>query len=468
MKIIKNLIYILLKLLLIWYNCSEVFMNNNRFKKKPKQDIEDNYIPPFDAGELGLLVESLNINEVTLNLLKGANNNTVLDLVKKTEKDFYKILTFNKKNLFEVINKLKAKGFHLKPMPVVPKEEGATATDAVAASSVPLQPKPGQINVESPQKDNRRQNDRATQPMKPGNPPRGIPQKEETPQKSREERPLPRQAGRNDQRQPRMPIINGEIRADFRQDGNDRFSQNPNNQRQSRPMANNDTRVDFRQDGRNLQNNDRSRLIEQLKLNPITLKLLKSAGFRFIEEIVSNSESELMKVKGLKKKDLFQILEKLDALGLSLREQEVEVKKKRAVREIIKDEPDIYVKINKNGKWGFQDRNGKQTVAPIYDEVFSFKEDACCVEVNERFGFIDRNGDEIVPIIYECACSFSEGCACVFKNNKCGYIDKANNIIIDFLFDAGTAMLDGNCRVKRDGKWGELTLATPSEIRWII
>ncbi|MFA5449267.1 MAG: WG repeat-containing protein [Clostridia bacterium] len=128
---------------------------------------------------------------------------------------------------------------------------------------------------------------------------------------------------------------------------------------------------------------------------------------------------------------------------------------------------DIYIKINKNGKWGFANRSGREVVAPIYDEVFTYKEDVCCVEKNELFGYIDRQGEEIIPIMYECASSFSEGYACVYKGGYCGYINKQNEVIIDFKFDAGTAVIDGGCRVKRDGKWGELIVANPYEIRWI-
>lgn len=128
---------------------------------------------------------------------------------------------------------------------------------------------------------------------------------------------------------------------------------------------------------------------------------------------------------------------------------------------------DIYIKINKGGKWGFSDRHNKIVIQPQYDEVFSFKEELCCVEKDELFGFIDRKGEEIIPIVYECALSFSEGLACVYKNGKCGYINKSNDVVVDFKFDAGTSFEDGNCRIKRDGKWGELRLDDITNIRWI-
>lgn len=131
-------------------------------------------------------------------------------------------------------------------------------------------------------------------------------------------------------------------------------------------------------------------------------------------------------------------------------------------------EKDIYLRVNKNDKWGFEDRFGKEVVPCIYDEIFSFKEELCCVMLDDKYGYIDRNGNTIIPLQYDLASSFSEGYACVFRGEKCGYIDKENNVIIKFMFDAGTSVEEGGCRVKKDGKWGELHILTPEEIRWIV
>ena len=141
----------------------------------------------------------------------------------------------------------------------------------------------------------------------------------------------------------------------------------------------------------------------------------------------------------------------------------------RPTKTVIKDEPDRYVKINKNGLWGFRDRNSKDMAVPaVYDEVFSFKEDLCCVQKDEKFGFINRQGEEIIPLIYDCATSFREGVACVFKGDSCGYIDINGETVVDFKYDAGTPVSNGECRVKKNGKWGELHIDNPDDVRWII
>ena len=138
------------------------------------------------------------------------------------------------------------------------------------------------------------------------------------------------------------------------------------------------------------------------------------------------------------------------------------------------EKQDAYVKINRGGKWGFKDRSGKMVIEPVYDEVFTFHDDLCCVEKEEKFGYINRNGEIVIPIEYDCAMSFSEGYACVYKRDKCGYVNAKNEVVVDIAFDAGTPVVNGECRVKKDGKWGEMHLIASSdgavhtgEIRWI-
>ena len=232
---------------------------------------------------------------------------------------------------------------------------------------------------------------------------------------------------------------------------------------------------------------------EELAIRPDTLSLLQGAGVVTFNDVLIREEKDFYRIPTFNKKNLLDVKFALKKRNLFLRptpEQNEEnkseegkdgkkqVKKdnqpsqqkqpnKPPVEKKPKEEADIYVKVNKGGKWGFKDREGNQKVAPVYDEVYSYKEDLCCVEKDEKFGFIDREGQEIIPLIYDCAVSFSEGYACVYKGEKCGYINKNNETVIEFKYDAGTPVIGGECRIKRDGKWGELHLEAPSEIRWI-
>lgn len=287
-------------------------MTNRRYKKK--KPVKDDYQPPFPIEVLNESIDKLNFRmDNTKALLTGAGASTINDLVRREAKDFYRILTFNKKNLNDVMNALRVKGLFIKP-------------------SEPQQ-----------QQQQNAPNERRNRP----------------------ERQQERQQDRQQQNRQRQP--------ERQQGQQNREARKPEEEKRQRPKA-----------------------------------------------------------------------------------------------EKPKVEPDIYVKINKNDKWGFSDRSGKVMVEPVYDEVFSYKDDLCCVEKDDKFGFVDRKGEEVIPIMYELAFSFSEGYACVYKNGKCGYIDKNNVAVVDFKYDAGTIVESGSCRIKKDGKWGELVIADPSTVRWII
>ena len=294
-------------------------MPNKRFKKRTKP-IREDYKPPFDAETLSLSVAVLGLREDTAALLGKAGISTLYDVVVREEKDFYRISTFNKKNLFDVKNSLKARKLFLRP----------------------------------------------------------AAQQEENPRKEK--------------------------------------------QTENKPSDRN------------------------VKSTPVKEKERNASKQR--EQVKQKEENFVMTVKP--------------------------PKPPRPKIQAVKEEPDAYVKVNKGGKWGFKERNGKQKVEPIYDEVFCYKENLCCVEKDEKFGFIDREGEVVIPIVYDCATSFSEGYACVFKKDKCAYIDRENNNVTDFVFDAATPVIDGECRVKKDGKWGEMHISknengfiVVSEIRWI-
>lgn len=337
-------------------------MSNNRrnfYKKKPP---EEKYNPPFPNEILTEPVTSMQFrNPGTLTLLTGANINTVGDVVSRREKDFYKILTFNKKNLLDVTNAVKAKGLFLRPAPA-PKE-----TPTAEGGAEQPQERPGK------------------QTRKP-----------ESNRQGRE----PREGAAEGRNRDRQPQSQGN-----RQQNGKNQSRNERNDRGGRGDR---------------QNNDRRD---------------RGRGGKVDSSYVSETEVK--------------------------RQRPAPVRPEKAPA-------DIYVKVNKNDKWGFSDRSGKITVQPEYDEVYTYHEDLCCVEKDGRCGFINRSGEEVVPIEYELAFSFSEGYACVYKNGKCGYINAQNEIVVELKYDAGTSVVEGNCRVKKDGKWGELHLDDVKNVRWIV
>lgn len=62
--------------------------------------------------------------------------------------------------------------------------------------------------------------------------------------------------------------------------------------------------------------------IEELDLSVRSYNCLKRAGINTVAELCSRTEEEMMKVRNLGRKSLEEVMEKLDALGLSLREED--------------------------------------------------------------------------------------------------------------------------------------------------
>ena len=111
------------------------------------------------------------------------------------------------------------------------------------------------------------------------------------------------------------------------------------------------------------------------------------------------------------------------------------------------------IPVEKNGKWGFVDRENREVIAAKYDDVGTFSEGLVAVALNSKVGFIDQAGIEIIPIMYDkeftikgrgmtmmkniplSDIQFSKGMVRVFLKGKWGYIDKEGNKVINFKYN---------------------------------
>jgi len=80
--------------------------------------------------------------------------------------------------------------------------------------------------------------------------------------------------------------------------------------------------------------------------------------------------------------------------------------------------------VEKNGKEGHVDLNGKVTTPIIYDDVGNFYEGRAYVEKNGKYGHVDLNGKVTTPIVYDDASNFQEGRAWAEIRNFEFYINK--------------------------------------------
>lgn len=110
--------------------------------------------------------------------------------------------------------------------------------------------------------------------------------------------------------------------------------------------------------------------------------------------------------------------------------------------------------VEKDGKWGFIDKDDKLVVALKYDEVKNYDGGYAAVSVNGKWGFVNKNGEEVVPLKYDDAGTFHYGPARVKLNEKWGFIDLKGKEIVPTKYDKVRDFSLYRAAVRFDGKWG--------------
>lgn len=134
---------------------------NNRSKKQNQESVIEQ-TAKFSQEQLSLSTEDLGISEATRELLAKNRILTAADLVKRTEKDMYKVQGLNKKILFEVKDALKAKDMSLRPEPPKPK------TDNVQNAKTPQNVQKEQsadVNGDQKRKNDKKQNSQKSEKL---------------------------------------------------------------------------------------------------------------------------------------------------------------------------------------------------------------------------------------------------------------------------------------------------------------
>ena len=105
------------------------------------------------------------------------------------------------------------------------------------------------------------------------------------------------------------------------------------------------------------------------------------------------------------------------------------------------------------GRWGFVDHQGKEIVAPQYDNVWSFREGLAAVQQNGLWGYIDSSGRPVIPPRYDNALSFGEGRAAIQKNGRWGFIDPHGREVITPRYDKVWPFHNGIAIVMKNGQY---------------
>ena len=94
-------------------------------------------------------------------------------------------------------------------------------------------------------------------------------------------------------------------------------------------------------------------------------------------------------------------------------------------------------------KWGYTDRDKNILVETKYQQTFPFLGNVGKVKLDDQYGLIDRNGKEILPPIYEEIGSFatgtflnSDGTCTVYQQDKCGLVSCYGDVLAEVAYDS--------------------------------
>lgn len=125
----------------------------------------------------------------------------------------------------------------------------------------------------------------------------------------------------------------------------------------------------------------------------------------------------------------------------------------------------IYPVQSDNGKWGFEDQNGKIVIEPQYEDAQTYVNGLARVKLNNQYGFIDKKGDLIVPTIYqEAAKQYSEGMVSVMVNRYWGFLNTQGQMVIGSRFEGAFSFKQNRSIVIMNGKRGFIDQGG----RWIV
>ncbi len=121
-----------------------------------------------------------------------------------------------------------------------------------------------------------------------------------------------------------------------------------------------------------------------------------------------------------------------------------------------------YARAEKNGKYGFVDKNGNEIIPPKYEWVGQFKEGVARVFTNDKAGYVAKKGKVVISEKYDDAWEFSQGLAKVMvlkqvKDEKVphyGFVNKKGVEVVPAIYQDAQSFYDGLAAVKKDDKWG--------------
>ena len=108
--------------------------------------------------------------------------------------------------------------------------------------------------------------------------------------------------------------------------------------------------------------------------------------------------------------------------------------------------------VEKKGKYGMYDRNGREILAPSLTKVTSYNEGFLGARDKDGWSFYDAQGRRL-PGSYDAVAYFSEGLAAVKKDGRWGFIDTQGKVVIPLQYKETGAFSEGLAAARVDKDW---------------
>ena len=103
--------------------------------------------------------------------------------------------------------------------------------------------------------------------------------------------------------------------------------------------------------------------------------------------------------------------------------------------------------IERDGKWGYMDRQGSPVIEPTFARAFPFYNGLAAVLVNGKVGFVDEHGALRIRAQFDEAGEFSGKLTPVRLGRRWGFVDRSGRMVVEPQFQAAASFHDGLARV---------------------
>lgn len=106
-------------------------------------------------------------------------------------------------------------------------------------------------------------------------------------------------------------------------------------------------------------------------------------------------------------------------------------------------------------KVGYENKNGKTIIEPMYDSISVFDNGYAFIELDQRFGFVAESGKVIFEPQFDEVGDNIHGGVIVSSHSKYGYAElESGKIVLPLVYDEIKRNQDGTFLLKLNNKWG--------------